>query len=159
MNNLTNQHANRPPGEGSPPRAEYKKLGEGEFQIFMEEMIRECIPANLGISKLSTGIIPAIVLKQPLKNKNSYAGCDTQISWTIPVQHGKINDVFLNINFKELDIIKIHIPNIHEVVEWFELLTKTNGQMILNDTTSNNVKAIHITGVPLQIGFITRVGE
>ncbi len=136
----------------------YQKFGTGEYQLMKEEMLRECTPCDLGYATVKEidGRIPAIVLRQPLKDKEDLKFRNITTSWDVAQGHGNIELLFLNMNFKESDgkdavTIKIFIDKFGpEIMDWFGLIIETGGRMTLNDSI-NIGKAIGITGVPLDV--------
>ncbi len=136
----------------------YQPCGSGEYQLMMEELVRECTPSDLGyaINKESGRREPAIVLRQPLINKDRLKFRDIESSWGVAQASGEIEAMFLKITFKaepgkEAETIKIYIPKINsQVVGWFKLLISTEGELALNDSVGD-VKAIMVTGTPLDI--------
>lgn len=136
----------------------YQKFGQGEYQLMKEEMLRECTPCDLGyaIVKELDGRIPAIVLRQPLKDKEDMKFRDINTSWDVAQGHGNIEMLFLNINFKPSESkdaasIRIYIDEFGpDILDWFGLLIETGGRMTLNDSITGT-KAIGITGIPLDV--------
>ena len=138
---------------------DYQKLGAGEYDLMLEEHLRKCTPCDLGYAqnKESGRREPAIVLRQPLENKESLKFRDIESSWTVAQESDKVEMLFLTINFKaaegkeEAALIRICIDKVSpEVMDWFRLLISTGGELALNDTTGD-VQAIMVTGVPLDI--------
>ena len=80
----------------------YQKFGDGEYQLMLEEHLRECTPSDLGyaINKESGRREPAIVLRQPLKDKESLNFRDIESSWSVAQESDKVEMLFLNIDFK-----------------------------------------------------------
>jgi hypothetical protein len=121
-----------------------------------EEYLRESLPSDLGIAlnKESGRREPAIVLRQPLKDKENLKFRDVESSWTVAQNAGRVEMLFLTINFKakggkEAALIRIFISKFDaEVMDWFRLLISTKGEMVLNDSLGD-VQAIIVTGVPL----------
>jgi len=136
----------------------YQKFGAGEYQLMLEEHLRECTPSDLGYAqnKESGRREPAIVLRQPLENKESLKFRDINTSWGVAQDHGTVEMLFLTINFKPTEgkedaMIRICIDKFNpEVMDWFRLLISTEGELALNDATGD-VQAIMVTGVPLDI--------
>ncbi len=136
----------------------YQPCGSGEYQLMMEELVRECTPSDLGyaINKESGRREPAIVLRQPMINKDSMKYRDIESSWGVAQASGRIEAMFLKITFKaepgkEATTIKICINKINpEVIDWFRLLISTEGEMALNDSVGED-NVIMVTGIPLDI--------
>ncbi len=136
----------------------YQPCGSGEYQLMVEELVRECTPSELGyaINKESGRREPAIVLRQPMINKDRLKFRDIEASWGVAQASGKVEAIFLKIVFKaepgkEAATIKIYISQINpQVVGWFKLLISTEGELALNDSVGD-VKAIMVTGIPLDI--------
>ncbi len=136
----------------------YQKFGAGDYHIMKEELLRECTPCDLGYASVKEldGRIPAIVLRQPLKNKESLKSRDIDSLWSVAHGHGNIELLFLNINIKASEgkdaaSIRICIDKFSpEVMDWFGLLIATGGRVALNDSIKGT-QAIGITGVPLDI--------
>jgi len=80
----------------------YQKFGAGEYQLMLEEHLRECTPYDLGYAqnKESGRREPAIVLRQPLKDKESLNFRDIESSWSVAQESDKVEMLFLNIDFK-----------------------------------------------------------
>jgi len=135
----------------------YQPCGSGEYQLMVEEALRECTPSDLGyaVNKESGRREPAIVLRPPI-NKDHLKSRDIESSWGVAQASGEIEMMFLSITFKaaagkEASTIKICIDKfIPEVMEWFGLLISTEGELALNDAVGD-VQAIMVTGVPLDI--------
>ena len=136
----------------------YQQLGDGEYHLIKEEYRRESTPRELGSAqnKVSGRHEPAIVFRQPLKDKESLMIRDVDSSWAVAHNHGKVEMLFLTINFKTTDgkhqeqiqvCIDEYTPH---VMDWFRLLVDTGGELVLNDTIGD-VKAIMVTGVPLDV--------
>lgn len=138
----------------------YTKFSAGEYQLMKEEHLRQCTHSDLGIAiNKTTGCRePAIVLRHMFKNKESLLFRDITTSWTLAQESNEIELIILNIEFKAADgkdaeNIKIFIDKeklCSEVMDWFQLLITTSGELALNDA-SGDVQAIMITGVPLDL--------
>jgi len=136
----------------------YQKFGAGEYQLMLEEHLRECTPHDLGyaINKESGRREPAIVLRQPLKDKANLISRNINTSWSVAQESDKVEMLFLNIDFKAADgkeaaLIRIGIDKFGpEVMGWFRMLISTGGELALNDSLGD-VRAIMVTGVPLDI--------
>ncbi len=136
----------------------YKKFGDGEYQLMKEEYLRASTPHDLGVAqdRESGRREPAIVLRQPLKNKQELMFRDVDTSWGAAQRAGVIEMLILIITFKpteELQQEQIQIcidkPTPH-TLEWFKLLIETGGMLALNDATGD-VQAIMVSGVPLDM--------
>lgn len=136
----------------------YKKFGAGDYQLMKEEHLRECIPSDLGyaLNKESGRREPAIVLRQPLKDKTILKFRDIYSSWIVAQEFDKVEMLFLNIDFKAVEgkeaaLIRVCIDKFnHDVMDWLRLLISTEGELALNDSLGD-VRAIMVTGVPLDI--------
>ncbi len=136
----------------------YKKFGAGEYDLMKEEYLRECTPYELGyaIDKNTGRREPAIVLRQPLKDKERLKFRDIESSWTVAQESDKVEMLFLTVNFKAMDgkeaaLVRICIDKFSpEVMDWFRLLISTEGELALNDSIGD-VQVIMVTGVPLDI--------
>lgn len=138
----------------------YQPYGDGEYQLMIEEMIRECIPYDLGytINKELGRQEPAIVLRQ-IMNKDALKDRDSLSSWAVPQSRGTVKMAFLNITFpwsalKEEIIIKICIHFSPDVIDWLKLLISTDGLLVLDDDTyQENIegRAVMVTGIPLDV--------
>lgn len=133
----------------------YLKVGIGEYQLMLEEMLRECTPCDLGYATVIEGLIPAIVLRQPMKDKASILYRDINTSWDVAQGHGNIELLFMTIKFKASEkgvaSIRICIDKFSpEVMDWFGLLVATKGRAALTDSIGST-QAIGITGVPLDV--------
>ncbi len=136
----------------------YQKFGAGEYDLMKEEHLRECTSSDLGIAidKNTGRREPAIVLRQPLKDKDSFKFRDIESSWTVAQESDKVEMLFLNIDFKaaegkEAALIRICINKFSpEVMGWFRMLISTNGELALNDSIGD-VQVIMVTGVPLDL--------
>lgn len=136
----------------------YQKVGIGDYQLMKEEHLRECTPSDLGyaLDKNTGRREPAIVLRQPLKDKERLKFRDIESSWTVAQESDKVEMLFLTVNFKAMDgkeaaLVRICIDKFNpEVMDWFRLLISTEGELALNDSIGD-VQAIMVTGVPLDI--------
>ncbi len=135
----------------------YQPCGSGEYQLMMEERVRECTPSDLGyaINKESGRREPAIVLRQPMINKDGLKFRDIESSWGVAQASGEVEALFLKITFKaepgkETETIQIYIKFTPQVMDWFNLLISTGGELALNDSVGD-VNAIMVTGIPLDI--------
>jgi hypothetical protein len=136
----------------------YQKCGDGDYLLMKEEYLRESLPSDLGIAlnKESGRREPAIVLRQPLKNKEDLKFRDVESLWAVAHNSGQVEMMFLTINFKTADgkhpeQIRICINGFtSHLMEWFRLLIDTEGELALSDTTGD-VQAIMVTGVPLDL--------
>ncbi len=136
----------------------YKKFGEGEYQLLKEEYLRESTPFDLGVAQdRESGIRePAIVLRQPLKNKQELMFRDVDTLWGAAQRAGVVEMLILIITFKPTEEqhqeqIQICIDKLtSHTHEWFKLLIDTKGEMALNDSTGD-VQAIMVSGVPLDM--------
>jgi len=136
----------------------YQNFGAGEYQLMKEEHMRECTPHDLGyaLNKNTDRREPAIVLRQPLKDKESLISRDIESSWSAAQESDRVEMLFLNINFKPADgkkaaLIRICIDRFSpEVMDWFRLLISTEGEMALNDSIGD-VRAIMVINIPLDI--------
>lgn len=136
----------------------YKKFGDGDYQLMKEEYLRECTPHELGyaLDKNTSRREPAIVLRQPLKDKERLKFRDIESSWTVAQESDKVEMLFLTVNFKAMDgkeaaLVRICIDKFSpEVMDWFRLLISTEGELALNDSIGD-VQAIMVSGVPLDI--------
>ena len=136
----------------------YQQFGDGDYLLMKEEYLRESLPSDLGIAlnKESGRREPAIVLRQPLKNKQELMFRDVDTSWGAAQRAGVVEMLILIISFKpseELrqEQIQICIDKItSHTMGWFKLLIDTGGEMALNDSTGE-VQAIMVTGVPLDL--------
>lgn len=136
----------------------YQQFGDGDYLLMKEEYLRESLPSDLGIAlnKESGRREPAIVLRQLLKDKGSLMFRDIESSWAVAHNHGKVEMIFLTINFKPDDgkrpeRIQVCFERITpHVMEWFEFLVDTKGELALSDATGD-VQAIMVMGVPLDL--------
>lgn len=133
-------------------------FGEGDYHLMKEEWMRVSTPCDLGIvlNKESGRREPAIVLRQPLKDKENMKFRDVESSWVVAHNSGKVEMLFLTINFKAVDgkhpeQIRICIDGFTpHIMDWFRLLIDTEGELALNDSTGD-VQVIMVTGVPLDL--------
>lgn len=136
----------------------YQQFGDGDYQLMKEEYLRESLPNDLGYAqnKESGRREPAIVLRQPLNDKESLMFRDVDISWVVAHNQGEVEMMFLTINFKTGDgkrqeRIRLCFDTFTpHVMDWFKLLVDTKGELALNDATGD-VRAIMVTGVPLDL--------
>jgi hypothetical protein len=135
-----------------------RNLGDAENHLMKEELLRECIPCDLGEAR-ETGTNrrePAIVLRQVLKDKDALKHRDIKSTWAAAQEFGRLDLVFLTIKFIETSDkpaaqIRICINNVTpRTLQWFKLLIATDGELALNDVLGE-VEAISVTGVPLDI--------
>lgn len=119
----------------------FQQLGDGEYHLMKEEYLRESLPSDLGIAlnDKSGRREPAIVFRQPLKDKGSLMFRDVESSWAVARNHSKVEIIFLTINFKAEDgkrpeRIKVCFDRFTpQVKDWFKLLVDTGGRLVLND--------------------------
>ena len=132
-----------------------QQLSDGEYLLAQEEYLRECSPYDSGYA-LAEGNVrkPAIILRNPMKNKEKYKSRDISTSWMVTAV-GAIDKIFLNINFKAAEgkegpeLIRICIEKIDVwVLDWFNLLINSQGEIILND--GMDCQAIALSGIPLE---------
>jgi len=136
----------------------YKKFGEGEYQLMKEEYLRESTPFDLGVAqdKESGRREPAIVLRQPLKNKQELMFRDIDTSWGAAQKAGVVEMLILNLTFKPIEGLKQEQIQIcidkftSHTMDWFRLLIDNGGVLALNDATGD-VQAIMVSGVPLDL--------
>jgi hypothetical protein len=111
---------------------------------------------TIALNKDSGRREPAIVLRQPLNDKENLKFRDVDSSWAVAHNSGKVEMLFLTINFKTSngnhpEQIRICIDGFTpHLMDWFGLLIDTEGELALNDSTGD-VEAIMVTGVPLDL--------
>lgn len=114
-------------------------LGDHELQLLLEEQERLCTPIKgWGIARTEKQqLIPAIVLKQPIKNKEKYLDdIDVDSYWQVANHRlDGIIGVFLNLEYKGAGSFKFYIKvkGVAEVHFWFELFCQSNGELALVD--------------------------
>lgn len=133
------------------------KLSTGEYQLMLEELNRDCTPATFGFGKSidKKTDIPSLILKVPLENKQKYAEADIESGWGMLQNHGRIDAIYLNIEFKGLRTIRICFDETlfgDLLMDWFKLLIQSGGFLMLSDNMELGfVEAIGVTDVPLDI--------
>lgn len=130
---------------------ERKKVGQHEYQLMNEEIKRGCVPCYLGIVQSGGRILPAIVLRQKLDQKEKYVDTAVRSSWALAQNMGIPEVVYLEMIFPH-GKVNIFIDRLtsDEIRCWFKLLILSSGELVLNDTV-NDVKAISISGIPLDV--------
>lgn len=133
-----------------------KKLGVSEYQLTLEEEKRVCTPALLGHTiTQDLRKLPGILLKQPLKNRESYADKTANSSWKLLNNRGLVEAVFLVLEFEGVGTIEICIDEFTTTtLDWFKLLVASKGELALSDTTDVKVKGITVPNVPLDIPLL-----
>jgi len=132
-------------------------LGTGEYQLMMEELNRDCTPSTFGFGKSldRTKDIPSIILKTPLENREKYVSGDIESVWGILQDHGRIDAIYLDMEFKGVNKIRICFDETmfgELLMDWFRLLIQSQGFLMLHDSLElGEVEAIGVTGVPLDI--------
>lgn len=132
-------------------------LGTGEYQLMLEELNRDCTPATFGFGKSLDGNsdIPTIILKTPLEHREKYAVGIIESGWGILQNHGRIDAIYLDMDFKGVRTIRVCFDETmfgDMLLEWFRLLIKSQGFLMLSDCMELGwVEAIGVTDVPLDI--------
>ena len=132
------------------------QLGEGEFCIFVEERIRQCIPAEIVYDIDDDGDKTAgIFVKQEIKEKNLYENAGTKVTWEA-IQNGLlgIEQIFLTMIFSDPKNVDIRKMNFYfdmkdpffrnNMIEWFTMIIDKNGVLGLCDGTIPTIMIDHI---------------
>lgn len=128
-------------------------LGDHELQLLLEEMERLCTPTlGWGIARTEDlKLIPALVLKDPIKNKEKYLDIDVDSYWQVAKhrQRGVIA-VFLNLEYKGAGKFKfyIEVEGDSKIKTWFNLFCTSNGELALIDSCE---PTLGVHGVTLDI--------
>lgn len=133
-----------------------KKLGVSEYQLTLEEEKRGCTPALLGHTiTQDLRKLPGILLKQPLKNRESYSNKTANSWWKLLNNSGIVEAVFLVMEFEGVGTIEICIDQFTTTtMDWFKLIVASKGELAISDTTDINVKGITVPNVPLDIPLL-----
>ncbi len=132
-------------------------LNTGEYQLMIEELNRDCTPSTFGFGKSldRTKDIPSIILKTPLENREKYVGADIESIWGIMQDHGRVDAIYLDMEFKGIKKIRICFDESmfgELLIDWFRLLIQSQGFLMLHDSPEfGEVEAIGITNIPLDV--------
>lgn len=126
-------------------------LGDHELHLVLEEQERLCTPIQAwGIARTEKQqLIPAIVLKEPIKNKEKYLGdIDVDSYWQVANHRlDGIIGVFLNLEYKGAGSFKFYIKvyGVAEVDYWFDLFCQSNGYLALIDGCEPTLGVLGVT--------------
>jgi hypothetical protein len=135
----------------------FQNLKDGE-KILIKEL-RSCIDADyvLEVTNLDGKkeiIIPKILLKEQLKNKDEYIDITMNSSWS--AINGDMNNceawMFLNVDFGDLGVMKFKF-NLFDmnVRRWIMTLILSSGKAILCDKNNKTNFDIGLSNIPLDI--------
>lgn len=129
------------------------KLGVAEYHLTKEEEKLSAVPMILGDTTTEDRrTLPGILLKQPLKDREKYAGVPAEAQWKLLRNGAWVEAVFLEIEFKGAGSFKFCIDEFTTyTLEWLKLLIASKGELALSDTLDISVKGISVTNVPLDI--------
>ena len=135
---------------------EFRQTGDSEYNLIMEEKIKECDCADYGVGISPDGKhrFAAIILREPLKDKELYENADIKSRWE--AAHFRIigmEKVFLELEFGNGRKLKFYINlydlNFIAIRElWFSLIVGTNGMIAISDKREPSIIA---DGVPIDV--------
>lgn len=132
-------------------------LSPGEYQLMMEELNRECTPSTFGFGKSIDGKndIPVLILKVPLEHKNKFIDADIMSVWGMLRSDQNIDAIYLDMEVKDTASFRVCFDKTmfgDLLFEWFKLLIKTDGFLMLSDTMElGMVESIGVPNIPLDI--------
>jgi len=147
------------PGDDSmKPKVDTLNIEDGKK--ILEKELDECMDAEYVFSKVTDMndrkeiIIPVILLKNHLSNKDAFLDVTMQSRWS--AINGDMNEreawMFLNIEFSEIGCLKFKFnlfdPNIRK---WIETLILTNGNAVLCDRNNKTNFDVGLSNIPLDI--------
>lgn len=135
-------------------RVKVKDVSDGELHLFVEEEKRVCLPAIFLLAKTQENEwLPAIMLKEPLKDKEAYRNTDVESYWKVARDRTGVQAVFLTLDFKRAKEMKFCFdlgePYIKDTIKtWLEYLIKSRGTVAIADGVEPSIGA---TDIPLDI--------
>ena len=135
---------------------EFRRTGDAEYSLIMEEKIRECLPTDysVGIAPGGKHRFAAIILREPLKDKELYENVDIKSRWEAAYfRITGMEKVFLELNFGDKRSLKFYInlydPNFIAIKDlWFSLIIETNGMIAISDKREPSIIA---TDIPIDV--------
>lgn len=137
---------------------EFKPAEKTEYDVIIDEKIKECLPAKYGVGMTPDGkrSFAAIMLKEHLKNKELYQDADIKSWWEAAHDKNRgLEKVFLTMNFGErgerslkfyIDLYDLDFAIIRDL--WFGLIIETDCMIAMSDKREPSIIA---TNVPLDI--------
>lgn len=136
------------------------KVGDGEFQLRMEEEKRDCLPCiYLALTAGDGKQYPAIMLRDRIKNKKAYMDTIADSSWFLLHERSDILKlVILKLDFRGAGKMNFCLDfstgiqnkdNREELAIWIQYLILSEGKVAVVDGEGRH--AIVATGITLEI--------
>jgi len=143
------------------------KVGDGEFQLRVEEEKRDCLPCIfLALIDKEGKKYPAIMLRDHIKNKKAYTDTISDSCWFLLQERSNIRMlVILKLDFRGAGKMKFCLdfsPGIHnkdnreELDIWLQYLISSDGKVAIIDGDGT---AIVATGIQLELPWKILNGE
>ena len=133
-------------------------LNQEEGKKLLEEELEDCTDAEYVFSKITESnkelIIPVILLKEHLKNKDKYVDITMNSKWS--AINGNLNEreawIILSIEFENLSVMKFkfNLYNMN-IRMWIKTLILANGKAVLCDRNTKTNFDIVLSNIPLDI--------
>ncbi|MCZ7356940.1 MAG: hypothetical protein O8C66_04305 [Candidatus Methanoperedens sp.] len=144
-------------------RSKLDTLNRKEGKKFLDKELESCMEVDYAFSKITDTnvqkeiIIPALLLKENLKNKDRYLDVTMHSRWSSI--NGDMNEheawMFLDIDFENLGILKFKF-NLFDARarRWIETLILADGKAVLCDKNEETNFAVGLSNIPLDIPLI-----
>lgn len=132
-------------------------MDQEEGKKLLEEELKDCTDAEYVFSKITDMsnqeiMIPVILIKGHLKNKDKYVDITMNSKWS--AVNGNLNEreawMILNIEFKSLDVIKFNLLDAN-IRRWIKVLILARGRAVLCDRNKRTNFDIVLSNIPLDI--------
>jgi hypothetical protein len=138
-------------------------LNQEEGKKFLIKELEGCMEVDYAFSNITDTndrneiLIPALLLKEKLKNKDKYLNVTMHSRWTSI--NGDMNEyeawMFLDIDFENLGVLKFKF-NLFDAKarKWIETLILANGNAVLCDNNDNSNFDVGLSNIPLDIPLV-----